>query len=180
MKLKESAKLHISKLDAARRQLETAVRLYFSAADPVSIHTLTSAAHELLAGVNRTRGGPAMIEDSLLQWVKPDKVADARRRLRAAANFFKHADRDAEETHVFSPSQTEMRLFDAREAYRSITGELVPILAVYRLWFFLGPGADLVDPARETTIAKLRQALPATTREAFLAEALPIVSTIEV
>jgi hypothetical protein len=29
----------VSKLDAAKRQLETAIRLYFSDGDPVSIHT---------------------------------------------------------------------------------------------------------------------------------------------
>ena len=33
----------VSKLDAAKRQLETVIRLYFFDGDPVSIHTLTSA-----------------------------------------------------------------------------------------------------------------------------------------
>jgi hypothetical protein len=32
------AELQVSKLDAARRQVETAIRLYFAEADPVSIH----------------------------------------------------------------------------------------------------------------------------------------------
>lgn len=172
-----SSDLHISKLDAARRQL--AVRLYFSEADPVSVHTLTSAAYEVLADISKARGGPQTIEQAMLQWIKPDKVEEAKGRLRAAANFFKHADPDPEAIQLFNPSQTEVRLFDTCETYRSLTAEQVPILAVYRLWFFLGPGADLVDPTREKTIAKLRQAFPATTRQAFLAEALPIVSTIE-
>jgi hypothetical protein len=40
--------LHISKLDAAKRQLEVAIRLYFAWGDPVAIHTLAAAAINLL------------------------------------------------------------------------------------------------------------------------------------
>jgi hypothetical protein len=35
----------ITKLDAARRQLETAIKLYFDEGDPGSIQTLCSAAY---------------------------------------------------------------------------------------------------------------------------------------
>ena len=34
------ATIVVTKLDAARRQLRTAIRLWFQEADPVSIHTL--------------------------------------------------------------------------------------------------------------------------------------------
>ncbi len=37
-------KIKISKLDAARRQLITAIRLYFNHGDIVSVHTLSAAA----------------------------------------------------------------------------------------------------------------------------------------
>jgi len=50
-------KLTISKLDAAKRQLETVIRLYFVHGDPVSIHTLTSAAYNVIRDVNKKRGG---------------------------------------------------------------------------------------------------------------------------
>lgn len=36
-------KIMTSKLGCARRQLQTAVRLYFNDADPISIHTLACA-----------------------------------------------------------------------------------------------------------------------------------------
>lgn len=38
----------ISKIEAAFRQLRTAVLLFFSDQDPVAVHTLTAAAHEIL------------------------------------------------------------------------------------------------------------------------------------
>jgi len=173
------ANLQISKLDAAKRQLETAVRLYFSEADPVSIHTLTAAAHELLSDVNKSRGGPPMLTESLLQNVRPDKVDEAKRRLSATANFFKHADRDPEEVHAFDPAQTEILLFDACFKYKDLTGELVPTLGVYWGWFWLGPGADLVDVTETKLIDRARAAFPGATKGSFFAEVLPFASTFK-
>lgn len=54
-------KLKISKLDAAKRQLETAIRLYFNSADPVSIHTLACAAHSIISDLNKKYKGKPMI-----------------------------------------------------------------------------------------------------------------------
>jgi hypothetical protein len=56
-------KLSITKLDAARRQLETAITLWFHDADPVSVHTLAMAAHGILRALNKKRGGPPMLGD---------------------------------------------------------------------------------------------------------------------
>lgn len=41
-------KIQVTKLDAVRRQLETAVILWFHDGDPVSIHTLTGAAYQII------------------------------------------------------------------------------------------------------------------------------------
>jgi hypothetical protein len=40
-------KIVVTKLDAARRQLRTAIHLWFNDGDPVSIHALAFAAYEL-------------------------------------------------------------------------------------------------------------------------------------
>jgi hypothetical protein len=173
------AEMKISKLDAAKRQLETAVRLYFSEADPVSIHTLSAAAHSLLSDVNKSRAGVPMLTESLLQNVRRDKVDEAKRRLSAAANFFKHADRDPEEVHAFNPAQTEILLFDACFKYKDLTSEVVPTLAVYQAWFWLGPGADLVDVTQTKVIQRARAVFPGATRGSFYAKVLPMVSTLD-
>ena len=47
--------LKIGKLDAARRQLETAIALWFKGGDPVSIHTLAYAAYEIIHTVSKKR-----------------------------------------------------------------------------------------------------------------------------
>src|SRR3990170_2717985 len=96
----------VSKLDAARRQLDTAVRLYFSEADPVSIHTLTAASHEVLTDLNRERGGSPTVMESFEAYIKPEGIKEFGSMINKAANFFKHADRDPEDIQTFNPEQT--------------------------------------------------------------------------
>jgi len=171
--------MQVSKLDAARRQLETAVRLYFSEADPVSIHTLTSAAYQVLSDVNRARGGAPMLKEQVPTWVRPDATREAKQKLSEAENFFKHANRDHNEVLEFSQGPTELLLYDAVKKYRELTGETVPVLGVYDAWFWLGPGAGMVvDPERHRVREELRQSFPKSTRASFFAEALPLISTI--
>ncbi len=39
----------ITRIDAARRQIRTAVRLHFESCDPVTLHTLVTATHRLIS-----------------------------------------------------------------------------------------------------------------------------------
>lgn len=51
-----SAKLHVTKLAAAERQLRAAIRMYFAGEDELAIHTVASAAYRLLADLKAERG----------------------------------------------------------------------------------------------------------------------------
>jgi hypothetical protein len=44
--------MKISKLDAAQRQMDAAIFIYFHDVDPVSVHTLVGAAHILLTDLS--------------------------------------------------------------------------------------------------------------------------------
>src|SRR5882762_2358461 len=52
--------LVLEKLDVVKRQLETAIMLFFADGDPVSIHTLACAAHGVVRDLNRFMGGSKM------------------------------------------------------------------------------------------------------------------------
>jgi hypothetical protein len=98
-------KIRLTKMDAARRQLQTAIRLWFADDDPVSIHTLAAASHEILNSLYKLRGLSDLIFDS-------EVVVDEYRKewitaIRAVPNFFKHADRDPEATLDFAPATNE-------------------------------------------------------------------------
>jgi hypothetical protein len=77
----------VTKLDAARRQLDVAVRLYFSSDDPVAIHTLVGAAHRILEDVNKARAGSPTLKSTILSHVRRDKQKEAAKKLNSAQNF---------------------------------------------------------------------------------------------
>ena len=58
---KEAGKSYINKLAAAERQLAAAIQMYFLCLDPVAIHTVSSAAHTILANLLEHRGKDASI-----------------------------------------------------------------------------------------------------------------------
>jgi len=127
--------IQVSKLDAARRQLCTAIRLYFHAADAVSIHTLTAAAYELLYDLNKKRGGsPMLVKDWLAVGIKPERLAEFKRFINRAENFFKHADQDPDGLLKFRPVQTEIMLYDACCKYYELTNEALPEIAAFKGW----------------------------------------------
>jgi hypothetical protein len=82
-----------TKLDAARRQLETAVLLLFAEGDAISTHTLACAAFGILKDVATHRGEMKVLAAA-------EELAEAGRKgefwkgFNRAGNFFKHADRD--------------------------------------------------------------------------------------
>ena len=85
----------ISKLDAATRQLDMAIRLYFEDADLLGILTLAGAAHGILRDlVNRSGlAGKPLPASSVLRLEK--EVANAK-------NFLKHVNRDPHNILTFN------------------------------------------------------------------------------
>ena len=51
----------VTKKDAARRQLQAAVRLFFVEEDSIAIHTIAGAAHELLRTLVKRHGGSSLL-----------------------------------------------------------------------------------------------------------------------
>jgi hypothetical protein len=129
-------KLKLSKLDCARRQLELAIELYFVERDPVSIHTLVGATRQLLADINKHRGGKPLFTESeaLKEIVIPGKEAELARLFVKAENFFKHADKDPEATIDFSPEINEILLWEASVKYRELTSEITSPMGAIIVW----------------------------------------------
>jgi hypothetical protein len=82
--------MNVTKLDAAQSQIATAIWLYFEDRDPISVHTLATAADEIIDRLCVARGLVSM-RDNLMANIVPARrkeVADALHKVR---NFFKHA-----------------------------------------------------------------------------------------
>jgi hypothetical protein len=110
--------ISVTKLDAARRHLSTAIRLWFHDGDPVSIHTLGYAAYEVIYVLSRKANRTdTLIFDSDV--IKDEFRSDFNKLVKKAPNFFKHADKDTNNTLEFMPKFSEMfflfRLLDLRQ-----------------------------------------------------------------
>ena|ERR1700733_9840765 len=98
----DETKLQISKIEAARRQLDTAIEMWFCDKDPVSVHTVAAAAYQIVHDVKVRRGiDHGLLYDSKM--VKDEYRGQWINAMKKAQNFFKHADRDPEGILEFSP-----------------------------------------------------------------------------
>lgn len=111
--------VRLTKLEAARRQIESAIWLWFVDDDHVSVHALAASAHRLLVDLAAVRETAAWPYSAAYLPGSPVKVrcADAD----DAATFFKYAKKD--ETYELSEQWTELYLFDAVMAYSSLADE---------------------------------------------------------
>ncbi len=125
----------IEKLEAARRNLAAAVRLFFERGDPIAIHTLAAAAQGVIRDVARGRGlaytsilhdHPDIPAESQKEWIKI---------LNASRNFFKHADADLNGTLEFDESANEILLLDACLVLSELSGHALSEANVYIGWF---------------------------------------------
>src|SRR5262249_54231406 len=99
------------KLDAARRQLETAITMFFNDGDVVSQHTLVMAAHGIVYDLGRKCKIGRSIKDSPLI---PHEARKAFiKALHLPQNFFKHADTDDGAKIRFRYNGTHFFLFAA-------------------------------------------------------------------
>jgi hypothetical protein len=106
-------KIVVTKLDVGRRQLKTAIRLWFQDADPVPVHTLAYAAYEIIHVLSKKHDP---YRDTLIfdaDMIKEEYLRDWNKKIRESANFFKHADRDAEDSLEFMPSLTVLFIMGA-------------------------------------------------------------------
>jgi len=129
--------IKISKLDAAKRQLETAILLYFNSADPVSIHTLTGAAHGILSDLIEDKGGSSLIKLSVKTLIKKEYQKEVGGKITLARNHFKHANQNPDFVLDFNPEGNDIFLHDACTMYQALTSERIPYLDIFIFWYVL-------------------------------------------
>lgn len=101
--------IRVTRLDAARRQLATAIELWFADGDPVSVHTLVCAAHQVIHDLNRKEKGRPLLFDA--QEFKQERRKEVIEQFKRHQNFFKHADLrrgDATAQIDFDPTLSEV------------------------------------------------------------------------
>jgi hypothetical protein len=144
-KVPKEGKLPVTKIDAAVRQLETAITLWFFDGDPVSICTLTFAAFEIIRSLNKGFGGNPTILDG--RSMRKEHCKEILAAIRSSPNFFKHAGKDPHETHFFPVKSLRLIILDAVRTYDEWKLEQRPIFETFRLWLWLTePKSQIIPP----------------------------------
>lgn len=144
----------ISKLEAAERQLNCAIRMYFNEEDHLAVHTISRAAFRILYDVYPTMkddGYSCNIEAIILQmgWKKFNR----------GANFLKHAVDDADELLDLPEIDTQLGLGISGMLFFKLTGKISPEMRAFDAWmkvthpehFQLPPDPDIDEEYREAT-----------------------------
>lgn len=120
----------IDKAEAARRQLETAIDLYFDNADSLSVHTLGFASLKVLFDLypHRNQDDFAAQLDGIIK-------KEGWKAMSGVANFLKHADRDPDA--LLAPHHPQQAMFViglATLLYRRIIGDLSLKIRAFDYW----------------------------------------------
>jgi hypothetical protein len=128
------AKIRVSKMDVVRRQLDTAIRMTFGEEDAVAIHSVAAAANQILRDICNDRGDV----ESYCQvkcLVRPECEATFWTDLfNRSANFFKHADRDANGIHEMDDEDADFIILFALHWYEGLGFFLTPEMRVFANW----------------------------------------------
>jgi hypothetical protein len=138
--------ISVTKLDAARRHLSTAIRLWFHDGDPVSIHTLGYAAYEVVHVLSmKANRKDKLIFDN--DFIKDEFRSDFNKLVKKAPNFFKHADRDANSTLEFTPQLSEMFFLFTALGLETMGQKLGGEEKAFLLWLSIHSPQIMVDGA---------------------------------
>ncbi|MHC4361045.1 MAG: hypothetical protein ACYSTN_09705 [Planctomycetota bacterium] len=135
--------INLDKAEVARRQLREAIILFLEKRDIVSVHTLATAAYQILYDIAKKQGLRDILYDSDI--FKDEYRGQAKKHINIAKNFFKHADKDHDEKIKFNSSMTEWFLFSAAYLVRQIYGDMYPENYVFVWWYAINHPEFLKD-----------------------------------
>jgi len=144
------AQVTVNKLDAARRQIDEAVRLLFENRDPVAIHTLAAAAFEILRDLCKKTDDSEVLRafDEIL---RPGMEREFWGVFKSASNFFKHANRDPQGTMTYGEEANDILLFlccalflDLEQPFTHEMRVLVAWTALFYPQYVKGPLKDAI------------------------------------
>ena len=140
----------VTKLEAARRQLDTAIRLFFSGGDSISIHTLAASAANVFADVSDRKLGQSW--RSIIRETNKISKSQLKDIIHREWNFFKHADRDTDSTLEFDESTTDHVIFVASLECGEVKKDLSRIMEVFQIWYIAAypDKFDSTEPVFET------------------------------
>lgn len=142
----------LDKAGVARRQLREAIILFLEKRNIVSVHTLATAAYQILYDTAKKQGLKDILYDSDI--IKDEYRGQAKRHINIAKNFFKHADKDHDKKIEFNSSMTEWFLFSAAHLVRQIYGDMYLENYVFCWWYSVNHPEFLKDGDHKESVER--------------------------
>ena len=148
------ASVSITKLSAAQRQIDAAIRILFSGEDILAVHTVVAAAHRIVLDLAEKRNLAPYTESirttiatlyrqhftetipnhKLQHWTAQFEKKHFRPYLNRPANFLKHADQDAGKVLDQDSLQTDTLLLASCVTYAKLGLEYTPEMKAFFQW----------------------------------------------
>jgi hypothetical protein len=145
---------NITKIEAAKRQLETAIILFLCEKDPVSTHTLANASIAILKDLAKNKGIKSLItdlspifENSKLNQKQQERInAWAHKEINKCYNFFKHGSIGNKNNNeiLFSPQRNQFYIFEAVRFYTLLELELTETIKLFYI-YFINNNLDILE-----------------------------------
>jgi hypothetical protein len=139
-------KIRVNKVEAARRQIDAAIRMLFSNEDPVAVHTVAMASLRIVRDLAAKRDD-GYINKIVKTIIKPGMEKEFWRLFQIPANFFKHADRDPDGLlENIDEKANEGVIFLACSFYQDLGHQYTPEMMTLVAWYMaLHPEIISVD-----------------------------------
>jgi hypothetical protein len=133
------AKRKITRLDAVRDQLHSAIRAYFLWDDLVSALTLAGAAERVLSDKQSADGLFGMdafsIRSMVNLYIKDEYQPEAAKLFRADYDFFRHADRKPQNDYELSEEWVDFLLLISIGSFEFLCEQRTEIMTTFVWWF---------------------------------------------
>jgi hypothetical protein len=127
--------IQVAKFDAIHAQLDAAIELFFLSDNFIATHTLAAAAYNALKDIGKKQHEEhPFLKRGFIETLPESERVRVITFLNGPENFFKHADRDHDETIDFDTDLTEILLMDAMAYFRDKPSLRPKHYDVFRLW----------------------------------------------
>ena len=124
--------IRVTKIQAAQRQIDVAIRMLFRNEDPVAIHTVAMAGFRILRDLTEKMG----LEHPIDSMIKPGKEKEFWGALNSFSNFCKHADLDPNGVSIsFREDANDTALLIAATYYRNLGYQWTNEMQFLSAWY---------------------------------------------
>ena len=128
------AKVRIDKFEAARRQINAAIRMLFTGEDPVAIYTIAMAGFRILEDLS-SRQDENEVQKAMETALGPNNRENLKKKIYSDASFLKHADRDPDKIHDgIEEEANDWILYLASLYYQQLGNPLTPEMYALIAW----------------------------------------------